>query len=110
MEKKFGTPEGIERAKMSLQSLVRVMILTVKAADVGPPLDLDSMSFWCHSSAYLGAVTHIKLGIRNGEWQQDLDCLKRYLGFFKKRLKLYGMFSIIQKGVRSLLIILKPIT
>lgn len=95
IETKLGSLEGMERAKISLQSLARTMIQMTKYADVGKPLDLDAMSFWSHSNCYLGAMAHIKLGVRNVEWKEDLEVLKRYMRLLEPRLKLHGMLLVI---------------
>lgn len=100
METKLGSLENMERAKLSLRSLARTVIDMTKLAEVGEPLDLNTMSFWSHSNCYLGAMAHVKLGLRNSEWKEDLEVLKRYIRLLEPRYRLHGTFNC-SRGVGS---------
>jgi hypothetical protein len=86
-----GHEEGIARATIALQSLVRTVIQMTKLSAVGRPLDWDSISFWAHGAVSKAAVWHIKLGERNDEWQSDLKILKNSVRWLAPRYKIYGM-------------------
>jgi len=91
----FGTREGVQREKMSLQSMARWMInmayLTKNPGRSSRPVKHDELSFWSHRIIYLGATAHIKLGEREPGWREGLECMKEYWRFFEPRFRLHGM-------------------
>ena len=93
----FGTREGVQREKMSLQSMARWMInmayLTKNPGRSSRPAKHDELSFWSHRIIYLGATAHIKLGEREPGWREGLDD-KIYIG--KETLEVSGQVSLFQ--------------
>lgn len=86
--------EQTARSKIALQSLTRTVIHSVRAADTGIPLDIDSLAFWAHKIVYLAALCHIKYGVRDNEWESDLEVCKSYLRYFVPRIKLHSTYHL----------------
>lgn len=84
------TAEQITRSTEAVRSLARIVIYVTKAAKLGMPLDLDSISFWAHKIIYHAAMCHIKYGERDDEWADDLEVCKSYLKYFIPRYKLHS--------------------
>jgi hypothetical protein len=76
------------------------MIHTTKASAIGKPLEVDGIAFWANGLCALAALVHIKYGVRDEEWESDLQTLKSYLQYFEPRYKIYGTRIYLQtKGL-----------
>ena len=88
---KAGRSCSVSRAKLSLQSLSRLVIYAIKSSAIGAPFDFDAVAFWAHSICARAALVHIMHSVYDDEWEEGLQVLKVYLRSFEPRYKIYGM-------------------
>jgi hypothetical protein len=90
--------EGIQRAKLALQSLARIVTHMTRSTDIGRPLDFDALAFWSHEIVFRGAMAHLKMGFRDEKFEEDLEVCKKYLKLFSPRYGVHGMFRFLNIG------------
>ena len=103
IETSLQNTEGIQRATLALQSLARIVIHMTRSTDIGRPLDFDTLAFWSHEIVFRGAMTHLKLGIRDENFEEDLEVCNDYLKLFSPRYGVHGKFQflVIGEGVTN---------
>jgi hypothetical protein len=98
IETSLQNAEGIQRATLALQSLARIVIHMTRSTDIGRPLDFDTLAFWSHEIVFRGAMTRLKVGMRDENFEEDLEVCKEYLKLFRPRYGVHGMFQFLIIG------------
>lgn len=89
--RKVGDFEQIARSKHVLQTVARTIAISLRdvIGTVVTP-DVVTLALWSHKIVYHVAMAHVRYGVRDDEWEADLERFKRYLRYLSDNMKLHG--------------------
>jgi hypothetical protein len=86
----LGKADDLCCATLAMQSAIRTIVYVLREGMSGVPIDLDTLSFWSHHMISVTGFMHIKFGIRDENYDRDLEAMMDYLRYFAPRYKLYS--------------------